>query len=140
MFPWLWLWAPHVEFPLSGNVNQDIDPLTQWFFGQIKPEAGHARIEQQAFQVASYGKQLGLLTEVVIGLAEKAAPQGGEAEQALSELKRIRDRIQEIKDMQYEAEVVELQGRVERVMAKGGSRSRKLGQRLKPLVADVGEA
>ena len=30
MFPWLWLWAPQLHFPWSGDVAQDIEPTTTW--------------------------------------------------------------------------------------------------------------
>lgn len=69
MYPWLWLWAPRFQFPWSGDVAQDIEPSTSWFFGSIKPEAGNAKIEERAFAIASYGKQLGLITEVLMDLA-----------------------------------------------------------------------
>ena len=72
MFPWLWYWAPQVHFPWSGRVAQQIAPDTHWFFGGIRPGAGDARIEEQAFGVASYGKQLGLITEVLLALAQES--------------------------------------------------------------------
>ena len=82
MFPWLWFWAPQVHLPWSGNVAQDIEPSTSWFFRGIRPQSGDGEIEERAFAVASYGRQLGLITEVLLELAEQlapASPQGGEA-------------------------------------------------------------
>ena len=70
MYPWLWFWAPQVHLPWSGDVAQRIDPTTHWFFQGIRPGAGHARIEEQAFDVASYGKQLGLISELLLDLTE----------------------------------------------------------------------
>jgi hypothetical protein len=77
MFPWLMIWAPQLHFPFSGSVAQQIDP--NWFFGAISPSAGDAKIEQEAWQVASYGRQLGLITEVLIALAEQSALPGNAA-------------------------------------------------------------
>ena len=59
MFPWFWLWAPQLRLPFSGDVAQEIEPRLDWFFAGIKPQAGNARIEARAFDVATYGDQLG---------------------------------------------------------------------------------
>lgn len=66
MYPWLWFWAPQVHFPWSGAVSQNIEPNTTWFSSLIKPGAGNAQIERRAFEVASYGRQFGLITEVLL--------------------------------------------------------------------------
>jgi hypothetical protein len=96
MFPWLWFWAPQVHLPWSGNVAQRIEPDTHWFFQGIPPSAGDARIEERAFEVASYGRQLGLITEVLIELAEQAG-MSGKAATSLTRLEAIRDEIERIK-------------------------------------------
>jgi hypothetical protein len=84
MFPWLWFFAPQVHYPWSGSVAQQIAPDTDWFFGSIRPGAGDARIEQQAFAVASYGKQLGLITEVLTEQVRAIQQRGGAKAVALS--------------------------------------------------------
>ena len=63
MFPFM-INSPIIEYPLSGNVTQDISPH---FRKDIKgvPEIEHEVITG----VASYGKQLGKLTEAVLALA-----------------------------------------------------------------------
>ncbi len=97
MFPWLWYWSPQVHLPWSGNVAQQIDPDTTWFFNAISPSAGDGRIEQRAVQVASYGRQLGLISELLLDLAEQtppATPAGKKARQRLADIQR---RIQSIK-------------------------------------------
>ena len=66
MYPWLWLWAPQFRFPFSGSVAQDYEPNTEWFFGAISPSAGDGKVERRAFEVASYGRQIGLLTEALL--------------------------------------------------------------------------
>jgi hypothetical protein len=53
MFPWLWFYAPQFHFPWSGAVAQRIAPDTHWFFSGIRPGAGDAHIEEQAFGVAT---------------------------------------------------------------------------------------
>ena len=72
MFPWILFWAPQLYFPWSGSVIQDIDPETTWFPATLTARAGNGRIEKRALNdVASYGRQLGLITEVLIEIAGK---------------------------------------------------------------------
>ena len=65
MFPFVY--APTYEYPLSGDVTQGISPQ---FGVEIEgiPEVEHEVVTT----VASYGKQLGKLTEAVLALAKKA--------------------------------------------------------------------
>ena len=73
MFPFLY--APTFEYPLSGDVSQGIAPHFNWDIAGI-PEVEH----EVCTSVASYGKQLGKLTEAVLALAEKAGVEGPEVE------------------------------------------------------------
>ncbi len=98
MFPWLWIWAPQVQFPWSGDVAQRIEPDTRWFFGGIAPAAGVAEVERKAFEVASYGRQLGLITEVLLEMAQREAPATAAARESLRRLREIHARIERIKD------------------------------------------
>ena len=100
MYPWLWVWAPQQHFPLSGGVAQQID-----LFDSISTDAvngnGNRTVEKKAFAVASYGKQLGLLTEILIELADRQArqsPLSDAAAQSLDQLNAIRAAIKIIKD------------------------------------------
>jgi hypothetical protein len=100
MYPWFWVWAPQQHFPLSGGVAQQID-----LFDSISTDSvngnGNRTIEKKAFAVASYGKQLGLLTEILVELADRGAgqsPLSNAAAAALDELKAIRTAIKVIKD------------------------------------------
>jgi hypothetical protein len=95
MFPWLWFWSPQIHFPLSGSVRQRIDP--NWFFDSIPPAAGDGQIEKRAFDVASYGRQLGLIIEVLVEVAAKQAPLSPEAAASLERLKAIQTAIEKIK-------------------------------------------
>ncbi|MEM7643012.1 MAG: hypothetical protein AAF366_10835 [Pseudomonadota bacterium] len=71
MFPFLF--APQIHWPLSGNVVQDIAPS---FNHEIE---GIPEVEYEVVtSVASYGTQLGILTDAVLALAAKAGEDGPE--------------------------------------------------------------
>lgn len=65
MFPFIY--SPTYEYPLSGDVVQGITSSFTWDIEGI-PEVEY----EVCTTVASYGKQLGKLTEAVLALAEKA--------------------------------------------------------------------
>lgn len=74
MNPWMpWLSAM-TKLPFGGDVTQAIAPYTNWFSPTIELDfAGDRRIEADVVaNVASYGKQLGILTEAVLALAGDA--------------------------------------------------------------------
>lgn len=95
MFPWLWQWSPQFHFPLSGSVAQRIDPDA--FFGAIPPWAGDGAMEQKAFEVASYGRQLGLITELLLDLASQQPPATPAGRKAQARLAEIQARIEALK-------------------------------------------
>lgn len=97
MNPWLIFWAPQVHLPFGGSVAQRIEPNTNWFFDAIAPTAGDAKIERQAFEVASYGRQLGLLTEVLVDLTTATPPTTAQGKRALKRLKGIQTQIEDLK-------------------------------------------
>lgn len=134
MFPWLWFWAPQVHFPWSGSVAQHIAPDTDWFFGAIRPGAGDARIEQQAFGVASYGRQLGLITEVLLELAQQAPKASARAQASIERLKQIQSAIEDIKAAECERIADMLAEQVQRIQRQGGARAKALDARLRPLL------
>jgi hypothetical protein len=134
MVPWLWFWAPQVHFPWSGSVAQHIAPDTHWFFGGIPPGAGDARIEEKAFAVASYGKQLGLITEVLLELAEQAPKASANARTSIAKLKKIQAAIEDIKAAEYDRVADALAEQVESVRRRGGARAKALEARLRPLL------
>ena len=136
MYPWLWFWAPQFHFPWSGSVAQRIEPDTRWFFQGIDPSAGDADIEEKAFSVASYGRQLGLITEVLIDLAEGAEIKSAQAAASLERLRRIREEIEEIKRAEYAARAVNLEAQVAELRRKGGAEYARLAQKLLPLLRD----
>ena len=83
------------NFPWSGDVVQRIDP--DFFFGAIPSGAGIGEIEKEIFKVASYGKQLGLITEVLLALAEEAKLTA-EPKKSLDTLKDIHTKIERVKE------------------------------------------
>jgi hypothetical protein len=95
MFPWLWIYAPVTHWPWSGAVRENVSPDT--FFGGIKPEAGDGEIEQQVFDRASYGRQLGWLTDVVLGAIDPNAAASAAARAALESLRNLAGEITRIK-------------------------------------------
>lgn len=97
MYPWLFFWAPQLHLPFGGSVAQRIEPNTNWFFDSIANTAGNPTIERKAFEVASYGRQLGLITEVLLDLAAKAPPGSEEGQQSLARLRDIQSKIEGIK-------------------------------------------
>lgn len=135
MYPWLWFWAPQVHLPWSGDVAQRIDPTTHWFFQGIRPGAGHARIEERAFEVASYGKQLGLITDLLLDVAQRS---GGtpspEAAQARDKLVEIARRIEAIKDREYSLDAALLERQLREAQRRGGADFERLATRLRPLL------
>jgi hypothetical protein len=73
MFPFVY--SPTYEYPFSGDVTQGISPSFSWEIEGI-PEVEYEVVTT----VASYGKQLGKLTEAVLALAEKTGLEGEEIE------------------------------------------------------------
>jgi hypothetical protein len=105
MYPWLF-WAPHIHFPYSGSFAQSVEPNTNWFFNAIRPEAGIADVERRVFDVASYGRQLGLITEVLLAMADPQAIDKKKTNKSLERLKEIYHEIEKVKE-ESEAQVAE---------------------------------
>lgn len=97
MLPWL---QSNFNFPLSGDVNQKIEP--DWFFGTIDSEVGDSEIEKEIFlKVASYGKQIGMLAEVLLSIAENQKLNEKDIK-TLSKLKELQDKVEAIKTSKRE--------------------------------------
>lgn len=138
MVPWLWLWAPQLNLPWSGDVAQEIEPTTSWFFRGIRPSAGDAEIEEKAFSIASYGKQLGLITDVLIDVAEQVGTQSAESTESMNRLKRIREAIDQIKTVQRASRVSGIASEVADIKRKGGTEYAELSRTLLPLLEASG--
>jgi hypothetical protein len=96
MFPWLWIYAPQIAWPLSGAVTEQLS--TDAFFRGIKPGAGVPAIEQQVFEQASYGKQLGWLMDLLVEAIDPATLRSPKAQAALASLKKLRAKVERIKN------------------------------------------
>ena len=93
MNPWLFPWWGLFKGPLSGDMTQDIAPITSWLSPQFEFNfAGNRRIEAEVVaDVASYGQQLGILAEAMLELAD------GSKGVAVDRLKKLTDQIDEVK-------------------------------------------
>ena len=94
MYPWLWFWSPQVHFPFSGSVAQSIEPD---FFSRIPPEAGNGEVEKQIAEIASYGRQLGWLTEVLLSRTSPDTVPPEKAAEALVKLEATFHEIETVK-------------------------------------------
>jgi hypothetical protein len=100
---------PDVNLPLSGNVSQTINPWTAYLsavgsqFGLININLGTSsdpKIEQQVIaDVASYGKQLGRVEDLLLVLLDHVKLTGLSADQAraVDDFKRMATDIADIK-------------------------------------------
>jgi len=97
MFPWFYN-SSNYHFPFSGAVKQHISPETDWFFGSITPNAGNAEIEKEIFyETASYGKQIGIITDVLLALLNEAGSSVLKDNPAVKQLKEISQKVEVIK-------------------------------------------
>ncbi|ABC34640.1 hypothetical protein [Burkholderia thailandensis] len=133
MYPWIWLWAPNFYFPLSGAVDQTIQPD---LFDSIDPRAGNGSVERRAFQVASYGRQLGLITEVLLDIARKQETMSTEAKESMKCLEGIQGKIEKIKEDESTSIAAELDARLLRLKTQDPNAFSRLRTRLLAIVKD----
>ncbi|USX11663.1 hypothetical protein NHH88_18330 [Oxalobacteraceae bacterium OTU3CAMAD1] len=130
-----WTWSPQFYFPWSGGVMQQIDPDLTWFSHWITPGAGNAAIEEKAFSgVASYGKQLGLITDVLLAVVDETALTA--ESKAVDDLRRIRSRIEMLKTIEYTLANDQIVAQVNKIRERGGSELNELTTQLLPLLMD----
>jgi hypothetical protein len=136
MYPMQWFWAPQLHFPWSGGVAQQIE--LDRFFDAIPPEAGDGKIERKAFDVASYGRQLGWISEVLLDLAKAAPPSSSQAREALQNLVEANEAIQHIKRAQdadrHVMTAQYIEDAIVRLRTRDGEQFRQLSERLLPLL------
>lgn len=93
-----WLnFNPEVHWPFSGAVTQDIHPT-------LLAKAGSDETELRALrEVASYGKQIGIISDLLLALVASVQPKklGPEGAHALEQLCQIVGDIQRIKEQQH---------------------------------------
>jgi hypothetical protein len=107
-------WAPHVTMPLGGSVAQHVEPNTSWFFDGIPAAAGDKVVERKAFEEASYGRQLGLITEVLLDLAKRLPPESDEVAKSVKRLSEISERIENLKN----DDTVDTLGQIDSLVAR----------------------
>jgi hypothetical protein len=91
-FPFTW---PYSFFQAPRTLDQPINP--GWFDVNINNYAGNPQIERDVVEkVASFGKQLGILTEAVLELAgSKPRPDTS----AVTRLRDIADKVEALKNL-----------------------------------------
>lgn len=107
MWPWFWFLTPNTYFPWNGNINFPLSgsvtqELTQsWFDQNIRRDgAGEPVQEQRIFELASYGKQLGIITDILLDLAgTQNALKSAEGQKALRQLQQIHEKVEQIKQI-----------------------------------------
>jgi hypothetical protein len=134
MFPWQTVWSPHLNFPWSGSVAQKIEPTTNWFFDSISANAGDSRIEKLAFEKASYGRQIGLITEVLLELASRSPEFESNPSESLTRLKKIKEDIHELKIQEASATAQDIEDRLKWLKRNNTTEYDSLRNRLRSLL------
>lgn len=99
--PWVWNFEPHIQYP---GLAQNIAPATNWFSQMIPGDPRRAGIEEKAVAVASYGQQLGLISEVLLALAGQSGVKLDKpASDARDRLAKIVGQIEAIKVHEQQA-------------------------------------
>lgn len=130
-----WTWSPEIHLPWSGEVKQHIEPDLTWFVNWITPGAGDADVEQRAFtKVASYGKQLGLITEVLLALVDQTKLDA--QADSVAKLRTIKGLIDELKAVERKLDNNLIANQVREVQKRGGAELRELEALLLPLLKE----
>ena len=136
MYPWLFLCAPQLQLPFSGDVAQRIEPRTQWFFDGIDTASGDPVIERKAFEVATYGRQLGLITELLLDMAAQTPPRTQAGRKSRQRLLAIQAEIERIKTQDAEAQVQMVEAGLRRLKARHKPVYEALRTRLRLALAE----
>jgi hypothetical protein len=128
-------WTEFLRAPLSGDVNQRI--VTSWLSPAVTVNyQGNFDIERRVVsEVASFGKQIGWLSEIVDKLAAHQPPPG----EALDKLRSAMRDIAAIKDQVRASAEKEASEALDRLEKEDRDRLRKLlRQRLDSLESEAG--
>lgn len=117
------------RLPLSGDVNQWINPITSWFSGnQISinlGESGSPETEAEILRrVGTYGRQLGQVTDALVVLLDHLPENltlSAEESEALDALKDMADDIARIKENHKLGALRPLKGAAARKGGRGQS-------------------
>lgn len=135
MFPMLWLWSPRIYLPWSGSVKQDLE--LDHFFDAIPAAAGDGAIEGAAFRRASYGRQLGWLTEVLL---ETMKDVPADEKSPLGKLRWADEYIQRLKrEQRKELSGEQIANYLNTLRASDGARYAQLSAQLRPLLERAGD-
>jgi hypothetical protein len=135
MYPWLFLWAPQLQLPFSGDVAQRIEPRTQWFFDGIDTASGDPVIERKAFEVATYGRQLGLITELLLDVAAQTPPRTRAGRAARQRLQKIQAQIEQLKTEDATTHVQAVEAGLQRLKTRHKAEYEALRVRLQQSLA-----
>ena len=95
MNTWPFPWWEALRAPLSGNVTQDINPVSSLLSPQLEFNfAGNSKLESEIVaNVASFGKQLRVISEAILELADGSGTKGS----AIDRLTKMTDEIEDVK-------------------------------------------
>lgn len=128
-----WTWSPEIHLPWSGEVKQRID--STWFTHWITPGLGDPSVEEKAFtKVASYGKQLGLITEVLLALVDQTKLDA--QSDSVAKLRDIKGLIDDLKKVERKLDNNLIASQVREVQKRGGAELRELEALLLPLLKE----
>ena len=128
-----WTWSPEIHLPWSGEVKQRID--SNWFADWIQPGLGDPAIEEKAFtKVASYGKQLGLITDVLLALVDQTKLDA--QSESVAKLRDIKALIDDLKTVERKLDNNLIASQVREVQKRGGAELRELEALLLPLLKE----
>lgn len=136
MYPWLFLWAPQLQLPFSGDVAQRIEPRTQWFFDGIDTASGDPMIERKAFEVATYGRQLGLITELLLDMATQTPPRTKAGREARQRLQKIQAQIEQLKTEDATTHILAVEASLQRLKTRHKTEYEALRVRLQQALAE----
>lgn len=88
--------------------------------------------------MATYGKQIRLVTGLLVPLAEKQRELNPRGAATLKELMRIQAEIELIKDIEYEKEVQDIQARIDNIRKRRPVQTKALVSSLKAASASGG--
>lgn len=119
------------NLPLSGNVTQDINPVTSWLSPQVEFNfAGKREVEADVVSnIASYGKQLGTIIPALLELA------GDTQGPALDELRALEVKIESIKEKHRSQQALKSQQELQQALEK---LKQEDPEALKTLLSDFG--
>lgn len=91
-------WPTEIKFPGADSNQQYIAPVSNWLSPTVITYAGDREIEERIVsEVASFGKQIGILTEALLELADERAGIGVER------LRQVANRVETVKARYHRA-------------------------------------